>query len=393
MTIRSPGLRLPPGYFLLLLSALCAVALYSRPACGGVADPLISGPALDSLLRTPPCLEGYRSNQSGPLTRIDPIAGDRIDTTFTVEELDVPSDGLRIHGWLYLPKRDGRFPLIILTNGGGDDPVRTRSLSDWVAPILAHCGYAALVHDKRGTGRSEGDFAATTYDDYVRDAGNCALFLSKHPRIDPDAIGVLGGSEGGRIAVLTASRFPVVRFAISFAGTVVSALDDRLHAQMGWLRGVAGSDSVFAAVAPLWDRSLRAWAGRDPAEHEKVEAEIAAMRKRFDRNVLPCPRAEMESIPEFRRVLPTWHSLPNDYLAELEHFTKPWLAIFGAADIVVPTEASIANIRRLMARSGNSEYEVAVIPNCGHAPVDVETKQLIPIDHLVINWLGEKVGR
>ena len=28
---------------------------------------------------------------------------------------------------------------------------------------------------------------------------------------------------------------------------------------------------------------------------------------------------------------------------------------------------------------------------CGHAPSDIETKRLIHIDHLIINWLNENV--
>jgi hypothetical protein len=41
--------------------------------------------------------------------------------------------------------------------------------------------------------------------------------------------------------------------------------------------------------------------------------------------------------------------------------------------------------------SGNKYYDIAVIPKCGHAPVDVETKRLIRIDNLIINWLNENV--
>lgn len=57
----------------------------------------------------------------------------------------------------------------------------------------------------------------------------------------------------------------------------------------------------------------------------------------------------------------------------------------------MPTQASIRNIEHLMALSGNEECEVAIIPRCGHAPVDVETKSLIRIDNLVINWMNDRL--
>lgn len=380
-------------WMILVSSVMCLSALRCEPATAEPSGHSLIMPqsALDTLLQAPPCLEGYRPNQSGPLSKIDAPAGEQAESTFTVEPMKIPSEGLLINGWLYLPKSAGPFPLVVLTNGGGDDSRPIKSLSDWIAPILAHCGFAAFVHDKRGTGQSEGQFEETTYDDYVTDAGNCALFLSRRQDIDPNLIGVLGGSEGGRIAVLTASRYPAVTFAISFAGTVVSALDDRMNAQMGWLKSKGLSDSVLSEVVPLWDKSLRAWASHDPADHDSANRDIALMRKRFDPDILPCPKEEMERGPEFRAVLPTWRSLANDYVTELGRFDKKWLAIFGEVDPVVPTEASIRNIEHLMALSGNEECEVAVIPRCGHAPVDVETKSLIRIDNLVINWMNDRL--
>jgi len=378
---------------LFLPTSACALA-QSHVQRDEQALHVLSPVQLEALVGTQPrCLQGYRTNQTGMLSRLDAPPGVRAESTFTVEVLSIPSDGVLIRGWLYLPRREGRFPLIVLTNGGGDGSRAIKSLSDWIAPVLAHCGIAAFVHDKRGTGESGGNYAETTYDDYVTDAGNSAVHLSKHRAIDQRLIGVMGGSEGGRIAVLAASRFPIVRFAISLAGTVVSMEDDRIYAQLGSYRTRGIADSVIEAITPLWKRSLAAWAGNRPADHDRVNEEIREARKRFDRDLLPFTKAEMESIPDFKVVLPTWRSMPNDYLTELTHFTKPWLAMFGEVDVVVPTQASVRNIERYMALSGNREYTVAVIPRMGHAPVDVETKRLVRIDNLVLNWLHANVIR
>ncbi|MBU1014728.1 MAG: prolyl oligopeptidase family serine peptidase [Bacteroidetes bacterium] len=353
---------------------------------------IISESILEELLKKPQGLEGYRPNQSGPLSRIDQKPGEKDDSTFTVEKMKIPSDGLMINGWLYLPLGDGRFPLVVLTNGGGDGSRPIRVLSDWLAPIFAHCGIAAFVHDKRGTGESEGDFVKTTYEDYIRDAGNCAKWLSKHKKINPEMVGIMGGSEGGRIAVIAACRFPEIKFVISLAGTVVSAIDDWLNAQLNnYLDNGSINDSIYAKVKPLWERSFMAWASNDSKKHEMVNMEIAEWRKKFDKRILPYTKQEMDSIPEFRAVLPTWNSLQYDYLSELKYFNKKWLAVFGEVDRVVPTEASVKNIIYYMSLSGNKDYSIAVIPKCGHAPIDVETKRMIRIDNIFINWLNDNV--
>ena len=382
---------LPTLIVSMLLLSSCSNA-QNKKTDGSEEAGIYTPEQLEKMMSRPQKLEGYRSNQTGPLTRINNDGSETTDSTFTVEQIKVPSEGLLIHGWLYLPLGNEKVPLVVLTNGGGDGSRAIKSLSDWIAPILAHCGYAAFVHDKRGTGLSESDFASTTYNDYINDAGNCATFLANHARIDPGKIGIMGGSEGGRVAVIAASRYPAIKFVISQAGTVVTAVEDRLYAQLNGMKdGGLLTDSMLAEVKPLWERSFLAWASNDPLEHEKVNREIEEWRKNYQRQLLPFTKQEMESIPEFRVVLPTWNSLSNDYLTELTRFNKKWLAIFGEADRVVPTEASVKNIVHYMSMSGNGNYDIAIIPEMGHVPVNVRTKRMVRIDNLVINWLDENI--
>lgn len=347
---------------------------------------------LDQLMNKPDCMGEYQPSQAGPLRKPDGKGGFTYDSTFTVEKIRIRSEGFLISGWLYLPRGDMKCPLVVLTNGGGNILRSIRSFSDFMAPVLAHCGYAAFVHDKRGTGESEGKYVRTTYDDYITDAGNCAIFLSNHPRINPEKIGVMGASEGGRIAVIAASRFPVFSYVISQAGTMVSAIEDRMYAQInGMIDNGIINDSIAGLVKPVWRRSFEAWASHDSVMHLQVDKEIRQMRKIYSSNYLPSTRSEMDSLPGFAIILPTWNSLGADYMTEMEHFNKKWLAIFGAEDRVVPTDESVRNINRCMILSGNRNCNIAVIPKMGHVPVHVDTKRRIDFDYLIINWLNKNV--
>lgn len=347
---------------------------------------------LETMMRKPVCMGEYLTSQSGPLRKMNGDGTFTTDSTFTVRKMRIPSDGLLITGWLYLPLNASKCPLIILTNGGGNVVKSIRSFSDFMAPVLAHCGIAAFVHDKRGTGESGGEYVKTSYSDYITDAANCAIFLSADDRIDKSRIGVMGASEGGRIAVAAAARYPVFSFAISQAGTVVSAVEDRLYAQLNGMvdQGVI-SEALAAKVSPLWEKSFLAWASGDSAKHNAVNREITEWRRSYERGVLPFTQQEMNSIPEFSTVLPTWNSLGDDYMTELGSFDKKWLAIFGETDRVVPTEASIENIRHYMSLSGNNEVDVAVLPNCGHAPVDNDTRRMLSFHYLILNWLHDNL--
>jgi hypothetical protein len=248
------------------------------------------------------------------------------------------------------------------------------------------------VHDKRGTGESQGVYRETTYDDYIRDAGNAAVFLSKHARVDPALVGVMGASEGGRIAVLVASRYPQVTFAISLAGPVVGMVEDRLYAQLNGLAdGGAASPQLIGEITPLWEKSLAAWASRDQRALEEVDREIPEWRRRYPWTVVPFPTRDLDTRPELERLRPTWRSLSSDYMTELARFRKKWFAMFGAIDRTVPTDASVKNILRYMAVSGNRDFAVAVIPRCGHTPVDTETRERVRFENLTLNWISENV--
>jgi pimeloyl-ACP methyl ester carboxylesterase len=384
--------RAAPLLLALSAAGLLATGGYAQKAVPDYRGTVLTGAQLATLFRTPQCLEGYRPGQSGPLRRLDAPQVQEPTPTYTVEPVKISSDGLLINGWLYLPEQPGRRPLVVLTNGGGNNVKSIKSFSDFMAPVLAHCGIAAFVHDKRGTGDSQGVYRETTYDDYIRDAGNAAAFLSRHVRVDPALIGVMGASEGGRIAVLVASRYPQVAFAVSFAGPVVGMVEDRLYAQLNGLAdGGAASPQLIGEITPLWEKSLAAWASRDQRALEEVDRNIPEWRKRYSWTVVPFPTRDLDTRPELERLRPTWRSLSSDYMTELGRFRKKWFAMFGAIDRTVPTEASVKNILRYMALSGNRDFAVAVIPRCGHTPVDGETGERVRFENLTLNWISENV--
>jgi dipeptidyl aminopeptidase/acylaminoacyl peptidase len=73
---------------------------------------------IDSLLQKPECLIGYFPNQTGYLSKVDSVGKGLLDTTFTIQQIKIPSGDELINGWLYLPLGNEKYPLVVLTNGG-----------------------------------------------------------------------------------------------------------------------------------------------------------------------------------------------------------------------------------------------------------------------------------
>jgi pimeloyl-ACP methyl ester carboxylesterase len=345
----------------------------SNKSVGRINPGIVSEERLENLLVCPPCLESYS----------------RTAESYSVEKVTIPGADIELSGKLYLPEKPGPYPAIVFLHGGGNNYDLLMSSPRYYAARLAHCGYAALIYDKRGTGESGGVFHESTYGDYISDAGHAADFLVKHEQIDPNKIGVYGGSQGGRLAPLVAVRFPGVSFAVSASGPI-GTLADQATFNMEYALGVRGyEDSTIKQVMPLWRKHHAACESLDPDEMNEVAGEIFRLREFIDPMALPNTRHEFLTDSNLFFLRPTYFSMSRDYVSELADLGVPWLAIYGQQDPIINVPESIENIEEQMATAGNTDYEIIVIKDVGHSFDNRETGKEVPIVNIVINWLEE----
>jgi predicted acyl esterase len=126
------------------------------------------------------------------------------------------SSGINIYGTLTLPEEGTDFAACLFIGGAlpqtrEEDvdnskvdwfprPLPKRKLFIDEARILKQIGMATFRYDKRGCGKSEGDFNTTGLFDLVDDARMALRWLRSLPEIDSERVGVLGQSEVAIIA-------------------------------------------------------------------------------------------------------------------------------------------------------------------------------------------------
>ena len=142
------------------------------------------------------------------------IAFDVIETTFE-------GDSVKLVGRLVLPKSGGRTPIVVLIHGSEDDSAR-----DWqpLQRLLPEEGVGAFVYDKRGTGGSGGKYTQ----DFSLLANDAVAAMREARRLAgarAGRIGYLGGSEGGWVAPMAATR-ATVDFVIVGYGLAFSVIDE-----------------------------------------------------------------------------------------------------------------------------------------------------------------------
>jgi uncharacterized protein len=129
--------------------------------------------------------------------------------------------GIKLAGRLVLPKGDNPVPIVVLVHGAERESAR-----EWYAlqRLLPAENVGAFVYDKRGTGGSGGKYTQD-FDTLADDAVAAMREAKRIAGTRCARIGYQGGSQGGWVAPLAATRAPVDFVIISF-GLAVSVIDE-----------------------------------------------------------------------------------------------------------------------------------------------------------------------
>ena len=163
--------------------------------------------------------------------------------------------GVRIAGRLLLPPGKGPFPAVELVPGSVP---ATRDTYDLWAMFFVSRGFAVLSYDKRGVGASTGTYVRAATDANLRSLAADALagveWLKRRRDIDPQRIGLSGGSQAGWVIELAASQSADVRFAALQSGPAMSVGQQLAYSGLTHEGAVDPTDAqIHAALADAPD--------------------------------------------------------------------------------------------------------------------------------------------
>ncbi len=155
------------------------------------------------------------------------------ETESAYSEVFYPSANLRIQAYLYKPDGDGPFPVVIYNHGSRDGRERASVPFQYVGKMLTRAGYAVLVPERRGYGKSDGstwreEVGSDQYRLITRlqaetdDVLAAVEYLRTVRFADTSRMGVMGWSFGGIVTMLAASRSTAFLAAVDQAGGALS---------------------------------------------------------------------------------------------------------------------------------------------------------------------------
>jgi dienelactone hydrolase len=167
------------------------------------------------------------------------------------DEVTFASGSVMLSGTIVSPAGAGPFPGIVFLHGSGAEG---RWASRYLAHEFARRGVAALIYDKRGVGRSTGDWRAVGFLELVHDASAAVETLRSRPQVAPDRVGIYGHSQGGTIAPWVASENRNIAFVVAAAPSGVSMAEMEIYS----LENDLNVRSLPATEKPLAKRYVRA---------------------------------------------------------------------------------------------------------------------------------------
>src|SRR5438128_738875 len=177
-----------------------------------------------------------------------------------IEEVGISRDGRQIPAWLYRPEAEGKVPVVLAIHGGPE--AQERALYNPLYQYLLSRGIAVMATNIRGSTGYGKSYQRLIQRDWgggdLKDWDHAVRWLHEQDWVDPDRIGVWGGSYGG-FAVLTC----------------VTRLPDYWAAAVD-IFGPSNLISFAKAVPPTWRRMMKRFVG-DPEEDADLLRERSPM--------------------------------------------------------------------------------------------------------------------
>jgi pimeloyl-ACP methyl ester carboxylesterase len=297
-------------------------------------------------------------------------AGHRIP--FDVTDTTFQGHGVDLAGRLVLPKGRKSVPIVILVHGSERDSAREFYSLQRLLPAE---GVGVFVYDKRGTGASGGTYTQ----DFGILADDAVAALREAQRLAGQRagrIGYQGGSQGGWIAPLAATRARVDFVIVSF-GLAVSVIDEDQEEVELEMRLKGHGPDVIAKALEVADAAEAVIESKFTTGFERFDAVRAKYRNEpwykdvhgnYTYLLLPYNEAELR---DKGRAYIWGTPFRYDPMPTLRSVDAPQLWILGSDDLEAPSAETSRRIKSLGAEG--RPVCLAVFPGAEHGMTEYET--------------------
>lgn len=304
------------------------------------------------------------------------------------------SEEITLSGTLTTPNNANEtYPAVVLIAGYGPNDRDVTGMGHKYFKVLAEHltsqGIAVLRYDKRGVGKSTGNWADVTSKELAQDVLAGIEYLKTRSEIDKNKIGLIGLSEGGLIAAIVAAQSKDVHFTVLMAPYVALGVDNIVY-QAGLQLQVDGASEEFIAR----DKSLRTTIYT--IAQQGIDKQVAGQHIRdaivhYLVNLPDSLKCESEKlswafteskIDMYVNILtsPAYHFYLNyDPKPILEGIKVPTLVIVGSHDMTTSPTRVFPILKKAFEISEHKENTLIELPNLNYLFQTCQTGVLIAL--------------
>ena len=283
---------------------------------------------------------------------------------FRREEVSFQNGDVTLSGTLVLPNAKAPHPAVVRIHGAGPG-----SRFNFADEYNAYHGIAVLNYDKRGVGKSTGNWREAGVEDLAGDALAGIKLLRNRNDINPKQIGVVGGSEGGWAASLVAARDKKLAFLVLVAGPALSFVDEVLNEAEDNMRADGLSDKEIKAALDFLRFKMNLIRNGEVLTDTGWEKMQAVADKVKNEKWFAYVRPWAKGSWWWKK----WYLMSQyDPQPFLEKTTIPVLAVYGGADRNAPAPRNVEALEKAMKKAGNKDYIIKVLPKANHFGLEAE---------------------
>lgn len=255
------------------------------------------------------------------------------------EAINFQNGDVQLSGTLFLPISNEKLPAVVILHGSGPDEGLEYKI---YAEEFGKAGIATLVFDKRGWGKSGGDWRKRPFEFLAGDALAAVKHLQSRSEISPNQVGLWGISQGGWSVAYAAARSKDVAFVVSVAGNGITPSQQETWHKVEMYKSLGYSENACDTAQKFWQM-------------------VFDWLVLVDEGKFPLPKGVLENEISSGSI-----GMNYDPLPDWERITQPVLLIHGEFDKLSPANESISRISFAFAKNNNKNLTYKVFPKASH---------------------------
>lgn len=290
---------------------------------------------------------------------------------------DNPEAGVALSGTLTLPFSKNPSPVVLLISGSGPvdrdealcpyQQLRYRNIGHKpfliLADYLTRQGIAVLRWDKRGCGKSTGDYDKSTTQDFASDVLAGVAYLKSRKEVNSNQIGLIGHSEGGIIAPMVAAGSKDLAFIVLMAAPAVNG-EKTVYEQSRLAQLASGASEETMVQAHKFLKQVCTILKTEP-DPQIAAGQLREMAK--NQMAMGQGKANLALLERCAQNTQWWRFyLLFEPSTALKQVKIPVLALNGELDLQVSPTMNLPIIGKTLEEAGNNDFTIALLPRLNH---------------------------